>query len=110
MSEPLPVDPALVEAAGTLTADDAAARHSDLAEQIRRANRLYYEEDAPELADAEYDGLFRELVAREHDLLVGSLRLRVQTQKRTGRQRQAGPFRELPASCVIHLLLCLSEI
>ena len=36
-----------------------------LAEQIRRANRLYYEDDAPELADAEYDALFRELVALE---------------------------------------------
>jgi DNA ligase (NAD+) len=74
MSEPLPVDPALVEAAGTLTADDAAARHADLAEQLRRANRLYYEEDAPELADAEYDALFRELVAIEtaHPDLVTS--------------------------------------
>jgi DNA ligase (NAD+) len=74
MSEPLPVDPALVEAAGTLTADDAAARHADLAEQIRRANRLYYEDDAPELADAEYDALFRELVAIEtaHPDLVTS--------------------------------------
>ncbi len=65
MTEPLPVDPALVEQAGTLTADDAAARHADLAGQIRRANRLYYEEDAPEITDAEYDALFRELVALE---------------------------------------------
>ena len=65
MTEPLPVDPALVEQAGTLTADDAAARHADLAGQIRRANRLYHEEDAPEITDAEYDALFRELVALE---------------------------------------------
>ena len=65
MTEPLPVDPALVEAAGALTADAAAERHAELAEQIRRANRLYYEDDAPELADAEYDALFRELVALE---------------------------------------------
>jgi len=28
---------------------------------IERANRLYHEEDAPELSDAEYDRLFREL-------------------------------------------------
>jgi len=72
MTEPLPVDPALVEAAGVLTADAAAARHADLAEQIRRANRLYYEDDAPELTDAEYDALFRELVALEaaHPVLV----------------------------------------
>ncbi len=74
MIEPLPVDPALVEAAETLTADAAAARHEELTDQIRRANRLYYEEDAPELADAEYDALFRELVAIEaaHPDLVTS--------------------------------------
>jgi DNA ligase (NAD+) len=65
MTEPLPVDPALVAAAGALPPDDAAARHEVLAGQIRRANRLYYEDDAPELADAEYDALFRELVALE---------------------------------------------
>ncbi len=65
MTEQLPVDPALVEAAAALAPDAAAARHADLAEQIRRANRLYYEDDAPELADAEYDALFRELVALE---------------------------------------------
>lgn len=65
MTEPLPVDPALVEAAANLAPADAAARHADLSERIRRANRLYYEDDAPELSDAEYDALFRELVALE---------------------------------------------
>ncbi len=65
MTEPLPVDPALVDAAASLEPDAAAARHGELAEQIRRANRLYYGEDAPELTDAEYDALFRELVALE---------------------------------------------
>ena len=72
MTEPLPVDPALVEQAGALTPDVAAARHADLADQIRRANRLYYEDDAPELTDAEYDTMFRELVAIEaaHPVLV----------------------------------------
>ena len=52
MIEPLPVDPALVEAASALAPDAAAARYEDLSEQVRRANRLYYEEDAPELSDA----------------------------------------------------------
>ena len=33
--------------------------------QIERANRLYYEDDAPSSSDAEYDQLFRELVALE---------------------------------------------
>ncbi len=65
MSEPLPVDPALVEDAAALDETAAAARHAALAEQIRRANRLYYDEDNPELSDAEYDTLFRELVALE---------------------------------------------
>ena len=61
----LPVDPALVSAAEALTADAAAARHAELVEVIERANRLYHVEDAPELSDAEYDALFRELVALE---------------------------------------------
>jgi DNA ligase (NAD+) len=65
MTESLPVDPALVETATALGADAARARHAELAEEIRRANRLYYEEDNPELSDAEYDALFRELVALE---------------------------------------------
>jgi DNA ligase (NAD+) len=61
----LPVDPALVEAAAELASGAAAARHAELAEIIERSNRLYYQEDAPELPDAEYDQLFRELVALE---------------------------------------------
>jgi DNA ligase (NAD+) len=65
MTETLPVDPALVAAAATLEPDAAEARHGELAGQIRRANRLYYEDDAPELTDAEYDAMFRELVALE---------------------------------------------
>jgi DNA ligase (NAD+) len=44
---------------------DTEARHAELAAEVARANRLYHEEDAPELADAEYDALFRELVALE---------------------------------------------
>jgi DNA ligase (NAD+) len=59
------VDPSLVEDAASLTEEAAQARHLELAEVIRRANRLYYQEDAPELSDAEYDQLFRRLVALE---------------------------------------------
>ncbi len=74
IAETRPVDPALVEAAEALTADAAVARHAELAEQVDRANRLYHQEDAPELTDAEYDQLFRELVALEsaHPELVTS--------------------------------------
>ena len=61
----LPVDDALIAAAAALDAEAAAARHAALAVDLHRANQLYYEQDAPELTDAEYDGLFRELVALE---------------------------------------------
>ena len=65
MTETLPVDPSLVDAAASLEPDAAEARHAALVDEIRRANRLYYEDDAPELTDAEYDQRFRELVALE---------------------------------------------
>jgi DNA ligase (NAD+) len=42
-----------------------ATRHRQLVETIERANQLYYVEDAPELSDAEYDALLRELVELE---------------------------------------------
>jgi DNA ligase (NAD+) len=59
------VDPALVAAAAALQPEAAASRHAELAAELHRANRLYYEEDAPELSDAEYDTLMRELVVLE---------------------------------------------
>jgi DNA ligase (NAD+) len=39
----------------------APSRAIELREILARANRLYYEEDAPELSDADYDRLLREL-------------------------------------------------
>ncbi len=60
-----PVDPALIEAASKLDIEAATARHATLAAQIDRANELYHVQDAPEISDAEYDQLFRELVALE---------------------------------------------
>ena len=48
----LPVDPALVEQAAALSEAEATSRHDELAATIQRANRLYYQEDAPELSDA----------------------------------------------------------
>ena len=60
-----PVDPALVAEAAALDIETAAARHASLATQVARANELYHGQDAPELSDAEYDELFRRLVALE---------------------------------------------
>ncbi len=58
---PLPPD-APLPADVPLPADaPERARAAELRAVIERANRLYYEEDAPELADAEYDRLLREL-------------------------------------------------
>jgi len=42
-----------------------AARAAALRQQLERANYAYYVLDAPEIADAEYDRLFRELQALE---------------------------------------------
>ena len=60
----LPVDPALVAEAGALGEAEATARHAELAAKIRDANQAYFE-DAPILEDAEWDQLFRRLVALE---------------------------------------------
>ncbi|MEE3154984.1 MAG: hypothetical protein VX309_05605, partial [Pseudomonadota bacterium] len=38
---------------------DAANELMRLARQIKRANRKYHAEDAPEISDAEYDALVR---------------------------------------------------
>ena len=61
----LPVDPALIAEAAALNEEDAAARHADLAAEIEAANKAYYEADAPVLTDAQYDQIFRRLVALE---------------------------------------------
>jgi DNA ligase (NAD+) len=44
---------------------DVSARLDELRQQINRHNHLYYAENRPEISDAEYDRLWRELVALE---------------------------------------------
>ena len=44
-----------------LTPDLARAEHEDLSARIAEADRLYHQEDAPEITDAEYDALRRRL-------------------------------------------------
>ena len=48
-----------------MKAKDPAARAAELREEIEKHARLYYVEDRPELADAEYDALLRELISLE---------------------------------------------
>ncbi len=50
---------------GKLTADEAAAELDRLAEAISAADAAYYQSDAPEITDAEYDTLRRRLLAIE---------------------------------------------
>ena len=45
----------------SLSVDDARRRASELREEIERHDYLYHVENRPEIADAEYDKLFREL-------------------------------------------------
>jgi DNA ligase (NAD+) len=58
---------------------DPRERMHWLAREIERHNRLYYQHDAPEIEDADYDALFRELQAleAEHGALPASPTQRV---------------------------------
>jgi DNA ligase (NAD+) len=51
---------------------EAASRALELRREILRHDRLYYVDSKPEISDAEYDALYRELVAleEEHPALV----------------------------------------
>ncbi len=55
-----------------MTRDEAQARHRQLADSIRRHDRLYYVEARPEVSDREYDQLYQALLdlEREHPELV----------------------------------------
>ncbi len=48
-----------------MTSGAAARRAEELRRVLQRANRAYYELDAPEISDPEYDRLFRELQGLE---------------------------------------------
>ncbi len=48
--------------------EKAKRRHSELSDLLHRHNHLYYVLDRPEISDAEYDRLFRELLELESSL------------------------------------------
>lgn len=50
-----------------LDLEDAKAQHARLVKEIRRHDALYYTEDEPEISDADYDALRRELEKLEKD-------------------------------------------
>ena len=54
-----------------MASKELAARAEKLRRAIERHNRLYYNEAAPEVSDAEYDRLFRELEQIEADMDSG---------------------------------------
>jgi DNA ligase (NAD+) len=64
-----------------LTAKQAAAEHARLGAEIARNDRLYYQDDAPAISDAEYDALrrrYNDIEARFPDLrTLESLSLKV---------------------------------
>ena len=70
--------------------DEAEERVAELREEVRRHDRLYYVENAPEISDAEYDRLFEELVALEE--AFPALRTEDSPTRRVG----AEPLDELP--------------
>jgi DNA ligase (NAD+) len=51
--------------AGELSAEEAQAEHERLTCEIERHNRLYYQEDQPEISDADYDRLRQRAEALE---------------------------------------------
>ena len=51
--------------AGKLTEAEAAERLAELAAEIARHDRLYHDQDEPEVSDADYDALVRETAALE---------------------------------------------
>jgi len=46
---------------GKLSLQDAAEEHERLSEYLQEQNRAYYQEDDPNISDAEYDALLRQL-------------------------------------------------
>ncbi|HZN56836.1 MAG TPA: NAD-dependent DNA ligase LigA, partial [Planctomycetota bacterium] len=85
----------------TATRREAEARAAELRERIGHHRRKYYLDDAPEISDAEYDALERELRAIEEafpDLVTPdspSLRVGGETSAALPRLRHRAPLLSL---------------
>jgi DNA ligase (NAD+) len=81
--------------------DDAAIRVAELRAQIAHHDKLYYEKDQPEISDAEYDALMRELIRleREHPELLSpdspTQRIAAQASSKFAKARHAVPMLSL---------------
>jgi DNA ligase (NAD+) len=90
-----------------LTSDDitkATARWHILAEQLRHHDALYYQDDNPEISDAEYDLLRREL--EQIETLVPDLKQAHSPTQKVG----AAPVRRFKKSTHLQPMLSLSNI
>ena len=75
--------------------DDARARMRELADELRRHNRLYYVEAKPDISDREYDRLLAELadLEAEHPDLADA-----DSPTRRGRRGAGRGVRDGPAT------------
>ncbi len=87
-----------------MTKDEANRRLGDLREEIRRHDYLYYVKSSPEVSDAAYDRLFRELCHLEEqfpDLVTGdspSQRVGGKVQEDLGEVRHLSPMLSLESA------------
>ena len=66
-SSPVPQEPAPAPGRPATAIAAARKRVEALRDELRRHERLYYVESRPEITDAEFDGLMRELMALEEE-------------------------------------------
>ena len=84
--------------------EQAKKRAAELREVIEKNNRLYYDQDAPELEDYQYDALVRELKGIEAEYPAGHAGVAHPAcgGHRQQQVQQGGPCRQdgKPAGCL----------